>query len=113
MFCKTRDINQDPCKPQIELLSSYLHDDDNPIKRVYIPMMGGRGTVLTELEYESMAEWQRAWDAWRSPDKVAELRRENELASGGIGYFHLSFSVKWGDIHRIAAFFSQRHSALM
>lgn len=65
----------------IEMLLPYLHDEENPIKRIYTPKIGASGTVVAELEYESMAGWEKAWDEWKSPEKAAEAARGDELAA--------------------------------
>ena len=64
----------------IEWLRPYLLDESNPIKRAYTPKIGAWGTVVAELEYEDMADWERAWNEWQSPEKAEEVARENELA---------------------------------
>lgn len=67
----------------VELLSSYMHDPGNPITRIYVPKIGALGTVVAELEYESLAQWEGAWEEWQSPAKATEVAREGELATMG------------------------------
>ena len=65
------------------MLSSHLHDPGNPITRIYVPKIGALGTVVAELEYESLAQWEEAWEEWQSPAKADAVARENELATMG------------------------------
>lgn len=65
----------------VEILAEYLHDPKNPMKRVYTPRIGVLGTVVAELEYNNLAEWELAWNEWKSPEKSGDVDREQELST--------------------------------
>jgi len=65
----------------VAMLLPYVHDANNPLKRVYTPKIGTLDAVVAESEFASFAEWQKIWDLWHSPAKAAEVARENELAT--------------------------------
>jgi hypothetical protein len=62
----------------VELLLPHLRDQADPIKRIYTPKIGAGGTVVAELEYDNMTDWESAWTKWQSPEQAAEVARFGE-----------------------------------
>jgi hypothetical protein len=65
----------------VEKLSSYLHDPNHPIARVYTPRTGALDTVVAELEFDNLGEWEMAWNEWQPPEEAIEAGGETELAT--------------------------------
>ena len=64
----------------VEFLHRHMSAKDNPVKRIYTPRIGVLNQVVAELEYKGIADWEMAWHEWKSPEKAAEVGREQELA---------------------------------
>ena len=75
------EVKPEKQKQFVAWLLPYLRDESNPIKRVFTPKIGAWGTVVAELEYDNMAQWENAWEVWQSPERAAEVAQENELAT--------------------------------
>lgn len=65
----------------VKKLSEQLHDPGNPIKRVYTPRTGTLDTVVAELEFENLGQWEMAWNEWLNPEEATAAAGEDELAT--------------------------------
>lgn len=56
------------------------HLDNRPPFRVYGSYIGNNDTIVLELEFENMTEYERFWNAWfAAPESAAVGEKWNQL----------------------------------
>lgn len=70
------------CMPEAVTLLKAMPKEGNvlPIKRVYTSRIGQQNVIAMELEWESLAEYEKGWAKWDArPQATAFLKSLNEL----------------------------------